>query len=83
MQVYRPNEKCPWGRGDVSLFALGVNAIGDGGYVQAKEEDIEDHVQNLGKSVIVKGITEIWEIITLSTIPSLQESAMMGSADKS
>lgn len=52
MLKYRPDEKCPWGRRDVSLFALGVNAIGDRGYVQAKEEDIDDYVQDLGKSVL-------------------------------
>jgi hypothetical protein len=54
MHMYRPDEKCPWGRRDVGLFALGVNTIGDRGYVQAKEEDIDDYVQDLGKSMIAR-----------------------------
>jgi hypothetical protein len=33
MQMYRPDEKCPWGRRDIGLFALGVNTIGYRGYV--------------------------------------------------
>ena len=52
--LYRPYEKCPWGRRDIGLFALGVNATGDRGYVQTKEEDVDDYVQDLGRSVIMR-----------------------------
>jgi len=46
----RPDEKCPWGRCDIRLFAVGVHALRDGGYVQAKVEEIDEYVQDLGNS---------------------------------
>lgn len=52
MKMYRPDEKCPWGRRNISLFALGVNIIGDCGNVKTKEDDIDDYVQDL--SVVVR-----------------------------
>lgn len=55
MKVCRPNEKCPWGRRDICLFAVCVNAFGDGGYVQAKKEDVGEYVQDLDNSLIVSG----------------------------
>lgn len=57
MKVCRPNEKCPWGRRDICLFAVCVNTFGDGGYVQAEKEDVGEYVQDLGNSVLA-GITE-------------------------
>ena len=53
MQVYRPNEECPWSRCDIRLFAVGVHPLGNGGYVQAKVEEIDDYVQDLGNSPVV------------------------------
>lgn len=52
MKMYRPDEKCPWGRRDIGLFALGVNIIGDCGYVKTKKDDIDNYVQDL--SVVVR-----------------------------
>lgn len=78
MRVCRPNEKCPWGRRDICLFALCVNTFGDGGYVQAKKEDVGEYVQDLGNSLIVsRNYRKKGGGITLSAIPSLQESAMV------
>jgi hypothetical protein len=48
--VYRPDEKRPWGRRDIRRFALGVSAFGNGRYIKAKKEDIDEYVQDLGNS---------------------------------
>lgn len=48
----RPDEKCPWGRCDIRLFAVGVHALRDGGYVQAKVEEIDEYVQDLEQNTI-------------------------------
>lgn len=53
MQLYRPNEECPWGRCDIRLFAVGVHPLRNGGYVQTKVEEINDYVQDLGNSLVV------------------------------
>jgi hypothetical protein len=56
---------------------MDVNAVGDGGYVQAKEGDIGEYVQDLGSSFNCDELQRKRGEITLSRMPSLQVSAMV------